>query len=48
MNIVLENSSCGSTVMNKNELDDRMFIARLINIYALDLETLRFRYLGKF
>ena len=35
MNIVLENSSCCSEVMNKNELDDRMFIARLTSTHLI-------------
>ena len=34
-NIVLDNSSCCSEVMNKNELDDRMFIARLTSTHLI-------------
>ena len=35
MNIVLDNSSCCSKVMNKNQLDDRMFIARLTSTHLI-------------
>ena len=46
MNIVLDNSSCCSKVMNKTAW--RSYVYHTLNIYALDLETLRYRYLGKF